>query len=70
MAMIKTDYKLRNAKKAIDVLEKDNPELFEHVQYLLNVKDNSIKQQREDLQKYSNFFKTLNKFLPKKMTYK
>ena len=62
MAIYKTDYKLKEAKKLIENLNdsKDN----ELIKYYIQKKEEHIDKQDEQLKNYRDWFKKLDYFLP------
>lgn len=63
MALYQPDYKLSDAKKAIDELDPKNKK-NELILYFIKNKDVRIKELETQLDEYRKFFKTMSKFLP------
>lgn len=64
MAVYRPDRKLQKAKRLIDNL--DDSRENELIKYYIQEKQKLIDRQSERLKEYGEFFRTLNRFLPKK----
>lgn len=63
MGIYRRDYKLESAKKLIDNLKETEENNL--IKYYIENKDQTIQDQRKEIEKYRNFFSTLNRLLPK-----
>lgn len=76
MTYYRPDYTLQKARKLIEEIKKgevfntndtfDNIEVKELLLYLVKHQDDKLEEKNKRLNEYSDFFKTMGKFLPNK----